>query len=126
MLTNAPEASTEQKTSQTPANTARNTRGPVEPSPVGGKPTTTRRRRDKQEGAKNNSEERYFLADGDAKSGVPSLGREFGSEAEAIIEAFRAKINFFRVTEFQTRADIGKAGEPILKKEAPKNNTPAS
>lgn len=125
MLTNATEAPVEQKAPPSPPSNARTLRGPVEPSATGGKPTT-RRRRDKQDGAKSSSEERYFLANGDGKSDVPSLGHEFGSEAEAIIEAFRAKVNFFRVTEFQTRADIGKAGEPILKKEALKKNTPAS
>lgn len=125
MLTNATEATSEQKTPPPSPSTARAARGPVEPSAAVGKPTT-RRRRDKQEAAKSNSEERYFLANGDGKSDVPSLGREFGSEGEAIIEAFRARVNFFRVTEFQTRADIGKAGEPILKKEALKKNTPAS
>lgn len=125
MLTNATEAPSEQKTSPPSPNTARTTRGPVEPLPAVGKPTS-RRRRDKQDGARTGSEERYFLADGDGKSDVPSLGREFPSEAEAIIEAFRAKVSFYRVTEFQTRADIGKAGEPILKKEALKKNTPAS
>jgi hypothetical protein len=93
--------------------------------PAVGRPTP-RRRRDKQDGAKTGSEERYFLADGDGKSDVPSLGREFPSEPEAIIEAFRAKVSFYSVTEFQTRADIGKAGEPILKKEALKKHTPAS
>lgn len=125
MLTNATEAPSEQKTSPPSPNTARTTRGPVEPLLAVGKPTS-RRRRDKQDGARTGSEERYFLADGDGKSDVPSLGREFPSEAEAIIEAFRAKVSFYRVTEFQTRADIGKAGEPILKKEALKKNTPAS
>lgn len=125
MLTNAPESSSEQKTPPPSPGNARTARGPVEPSAAIGKPAT-RRRRDKQEAAKSRSEERYFLANGDGKSDVPSLGREFASEGEAIIEAFRARVNFFRVTEFQTRADIGKAGEPILKKEALTKNTPAS
>jgi hypothetical protein len=57
---------------------------------------------------------------------VPALGRECPSEAAAIIEAFRAKANFYRITEFQTRADIGTSGEPVLKKEALKRNNPAS
>jgi len=125
MITNATEAPAEQKTPPPPVSNARTARGSVEPSAPIGKPTT-RRRRDKQEGAKSNSEERFFLGNGDGKSDIPSLGREFGSEAEAIIEAFRAKVNFFRVTEFQTRADIGKAGEPVLKKEALKKTIPAS
>jgi len=123
MLTNATDAS-DAKNAPLPSSIARSTRTLTEPAP--GKGTMTRRRRDKQEGVKAGAEERYFLAEGDSKADVPSLGREFGSEAEAIIEAFRAKVNFYRVTEFQTRADIGKAGEPILKKEALKKTTPAS
>ncbi len=57
---------------------------------------------------------------------VPTLGRECATEAEAIIEAFREKVNLYKVTEFQTRADIGRSGEPILRKETLKKNNPAS
>ena len=48
------------------------------------------------------------------------------SEAEAIIDAFRERVNFYRVVEFQTRADVGPAGEPILRKDGLKKNNPAS
>jgi hypothetical protein len=61
-----------------------------------------------------------------ASGDVPTLGRECATEAEAIIEAFREKVNLYRVTEFQTRADIGRSGEPILRKETLKKNNPAS
>ena len=57
---------------------------------------------------------------------VPTLGRECATEAEAIIEAFREKVNLYKVSEFQTRADIGRSGEPILRKETLKKNNPAS
>ena len=57
---------------------------------------------------------------------VPTLGRECATEAEAIIEAFREKVNLYKVTEFQTRADIGRSVEPILRKETLKKNNPAS
>jgi len=97
--------------------------------PVGPSAPATRlgsRRRRDPESTRANHEERFFLAEAESKGGIPALGRECPSEAEAIIDAFRAKVNFYRITEFQTRADIGKAGEPILKKEALKKNTPAS
>ena len=53
-------------------------------------------------------------------------GRECTTEAEAIIDAFREKVNFYRVTEFQTRADIGRSGEPILRKETFRKSNTAS
>jgi hypothetical protein len=86
----------------------------------------TRRRRDRQDITKTNGEERFFLATANRSGEVPTLGRECTSEAEAIIDAFREKVNFYRVTEFQTRADIGRSGEPILRKETFKKNNPAS
>jgi hypothetical protein len=57
---------------------------------------------------------------------MPTLGREYPNEADAVIEAFRAKLTFYRVSEFQTRAEIGTSGEPILRKEALKRRNPAS
>jgi hypothetical protein len=87
---------------------------------------TTRRRRDRQDGSKTNGEERFFLSGGSHNGGVPELGRECGSEAEAIIDAFRERVNFYRVSEFQTRADLGPSGEPILRKDGLKRNNPAS
>ena len=87
---------------------------------------TARRRRDRQDSSKTNGEERFFLAGGSHNGGVPALGRECASEAEAIIDAFRERVNFYRVSEFQTRADVGPSGEPILRKDGLKRNNPAS
>ena len=88
--------------------------------------TTTRRRRDRQDSSKTSGEERFFLSGGSHNAGVPDLGRECGSEAEAIIDAFRERVNFYRVSEFQTRANVGPSGEPILRKDGLKRNNPAS
>jgi hypothetical protein len=66
------------------------------------------------------------LATASRSGEVPTLGRECTTEAEAIIDAFREKVNFYRVTEFQTRADIGRSGEPILRKETFRKNNTAS
>ena len=87
---------------------------------------TTRRRRDRQDSEKSAGEERFFLAGGSRNGDVPALGRECTSEAEAIINAFREQVNFYRVSEFQTRADVGPSGEPILRKDGLKKNNPAS
>jgi hypothetical protein len=94
--------------------------------PAVGRGAATRRRRDRQESSKTNGEERFFLASANRNGDVPTLGRECATEAEAIIEAFREKVNLYKVTEFQTRADIGRSGEPILRKETLKKNNPAS
>src|SRR5579864_3406460 len=76
--------------------------------------------------SKTGGEERFFLAGGSSRGDVPALGRECASEAEAIIDAFRERVSFYRVAEFQTRADVGPAGEPILRKDGLKKNNPAS
>jgi len=51
------------------------------------------------------------LASANRNGDVPTLGRECATEAEAIIEAFREKVNLYKVTEFQTRSDIRRSGE---------------
>ncbi len=96
------------------------------PSGEVGRGASTRRRRDRQDSSETNGEERFFLASANRNGDVPTLGRECATEAEAIIEAFREKVNLYKVTEFQTRADIGRSGEPILRKETLKKNNPAS
>ena len=73
-----------------------------------------------------NGEERFFLSTGDGDGVLPALGQECPNEADAVIEAFRAKLTFYRVSEFQTRAAIGPSGEPILRKEVLKRRNPAS
>ena len=80
----------------------------------------------RQDNSETSGEERFFLSSGSSDGAVPALGRECGSEAEAIIDAFRERVNFYRLSEFQTRADVGPSGEPILRKDGLKKNNPAS
>ena len=125
MPANATE-STEARTSPSPATEPKSGRGGAEGKPAGTKGPATRRRRGHDESPKTAGEERFFLAGTNRNGDVPALGRECASEAEAIIDAFRERVNFFRVAEFQTRADVGPAGEPILRKDGLKKNNPAS
>ena len=94
--------------------------------PAAGKRAPRRRGRDRQETPLAGAEERFFLASGDGDGNIPALGRECPNEADAVIEAFRAKLTFYRICEFQTRAEIGPSGEPVLRKEALKRRNPAS
>ena len=126
MPVNGPETISDLKISQPVAPEGRSVRAAKDAKPAVARGTATRRRRDQQESSKTNGEERFFLASASRNGDVPTLGRECASEAEAIIEAFREKVNLYRVTEFQTRADIGRSGEPILRKETLKKNNPAS
>jgi hypothetical protein len=114
------------KTAQPVAPEGKSVRAAKDAKPAVARGSATRRRRDQQESSKTNGEERFFLASANRNGDVPTLGRECATEAEAIIEAFREKVNLYRVTEFQTRADIGRSGEPILRKETLKKNNPAS
>jgi len=98
----------------------------VDAKPTTAKSAPRRRRRERQEAQAANGEERFFLASGDGDGGMPALGRECPNEADAVIEAFRAKLTFYRVSEFQTRAEIGPSGEPILRKEALRRRNTAS
>ena len=125
MPVNGPETIADSKTSQPVASEGRSGRK-AEAKPAVGRSAATRRRRDRQEISKTNGEERFFLASANRNGDVPALGRECSTEAEAIIEAFREKVNLYKVTEFQTRADIGPSGEPILRKETLKKTNPAS
>src|SRR5580704_10014487 len=120
MPVNGSETISDLKTSQPVAPEGRSVRA------ANARGAATRRRRDQQESSKTNGEERFFLASANRNGDMPTLGRECATEAEAIIEAFREKVNLYRVTEFQTRADIGRSGEPILRKETLKKNSPAS
>jgi hypothetical protein len=126
MPANVTEAATESKISQSPSSDNRSGRAVAEGKPPATKGPTTRRRRNREEGPKTNGEERFFLAGANRNGDTPALGRECASEAEAIIDAFRERVNFYRVSEFQTRADVGASGEPVLRKEALKKNNPAS
>ena len=86
------------------------------------KSSSRRRRGAKHESANNKGEERFFLAAPEGGGSAPALGRECTSEAEAIIESFRSKLNFYRLSEFQTRADIERSGDPVLRKEVVRSN----
>jgi hypothetical protein len=70
--------------------------------------------------------ERFFLAEANANGGAPALGREMKNEGEAIVEAFRAGVNFFTISEFRTRAELASSRGPVLKKEAVRNNNHSS
>ena len=126
MPVNGPETSAELKTPHTVGGEGRGSRAATDAKPTVARGAATRRRRDRQDSEKTNAEERFFLATASRSGEVPTLGRECTTEAEAIIDAFREKVNFYRVTEFQTRADIGRSGEPILKKETFRKNNTAS
>ena len=126
MPVNGPETSAELKTPQPLVAEGRSSRVATDAKPPVARGSATRRRRGGQESAKANAEERFFLATASRSGEVPTLGRECTTEAEAIIDAFREKVNFYRVTEFQTRADIGRSGEPTLRKETFRKNNTAS
>jgi hypothetical protein len=118
-------ATTELKISPPSATDSKSGRGAADSKPPG-RGATTRRRRGHDESPKATGEERFFLAGPNRNGDAPVLGRECASEAEAIIDAFRERLNFYRISEFQTRADVSPSGEPVLRKEALKNNNPAS
>jgi hypothetical protein len=118
-------STTEPKISPLSATESKNGRG-ADSKPPGARGATARRRRGHDESPKAAGEERFFLAGVNRNGDVPALGRECASEAEAIIDAFRERLNFYRISEFQTRADVGPSGEPVLRKEALKRNHSAS
>jgi hypothetical protein len=78
---------------------------------------TARRRRGEGGNTSADGDERFFLAAQDGEGGVPAFGRECTNEAEAIIEAFRGRVNFYQVCEYGTRADVGSSRRPVLQKE---------
>jgi hypothetical protein len=117
---------TEARISPSPATEPKSGRGAAESKPAGTRGPTARRRRSHEESPKATGEERFFLPGPNRNGDVPALGRECASEAEAIIAAFRESLNFYRISEFQTRADVGPSGEPVLRKETLKRNHPAS
>jgi hypothetical protein len=117
---------TEPKISPPSATDSKSGRGAADSKLPGARGATTRRRRGHDGSPKATGEERFFLAGPNRNGDAPALGRECASEAEAIIDAFRERLNFYRISEFQTRADVSPSGEPVLRKEALKNNNPAS
>ena len=85
-----------------------------------------RRRRGRKETAEAATIERFFLAETNGNSTMPTLGREMASEAEAIVEAFRAGVNFFAISEFRARAETSSSRYPVIKKEAVRNSNHSS
>ena len=81
-----------------------------------------KRRRGRKETQESTTVERFFLAESNGSSGAPTLGRELPSEGEAIVEAFRAGVNFFILSEFRTRAETSSSRFPVIKKEAVRNS----
>jgi len=93
---------------------------------VAEQPATSRRRRSRKENPEPSVAERFFLGGANGNEGTPALGHEVVSESEAIIEAFKAGVNFFKISEFRSRAEVSSSGDPILKKEAVKNDNHSS
>ena len=88
---------------------------------------TSRLRRNRGETPEQSVVERFFLAaESNASGDTPPLGREVPSEGEAMVESFRAGVNFFAVSEYHTRAEVSSSRDPILKKEAVKNGNHSS
>ena len=125
MSMNGTETIAESKGPLPPPANVRTTRVAADSKPTPAR-STARRRRDRPDGERSAGEERFFLANGSRNGDVPALGRECTSEADAIINAFREQVNFYRVSEFQTRAEVGPSGEPILRKDGLKKHNPAS
>ena len=121
-----PEAIADSKSAQPPAGEGKRARAVRDSQATLPRSAATRRRRIRHDNSEAAGEERFFLASGSGNGAVPALGRECGSEAEAIIDAFRERVNFYTVSEFQTRADVGPSGEPILRKDGLKKTNPAS
>lgn len=125
MAGNGLEVLTESKAAQPPAET-RSARlaGSVKPATEAA--PSTRRRRNRKETGERPVVERFFLAAPNASGDAPTLGREIANEGEAIVEAFKAGVNFFTVLEFRPRAEICSSRDPVLKKEAIKNGKHSS
>ena len=126
MASTGPESTADSKSTQPPAVEGKRARAVRDYQATLPRGAATRRRRIRHDNSETTGEERFFLASGSGNGNVPALGRECGSEAEAIIDAFRERVNFYTVSEFQTRADVGPSGEPILRKDGLKKTNPAS
>ena len=110
-----------------PAGEPKTARAAFGPKPGTESVPTSRRRRNRRGTAEPSVVERFFLAaESGANGSTPPLGREVPNEGEAIVEAFRAGVNFFVVSEYHPRADVSPSRDPILKKEAVKNGNHSS
>jgi hypothetical protein len=125
MATNGLDAVPEPKIAQSPPE-ARSSRLASGPKPGPDAALSPRRRRGRKDSTESGPAERFFLAEASANGGAPALGREMPNEGEAIVEAFRAGVNFFTISEFRTRAELASSRGPVLKKEAVRNNNHSS
>src|SRR5262249_27171228 len=93
----------------------------AQPPAVDGKLKVLRRRRSRKENVETSVAERFFLAESNGNGNKPALARGVVTARQAIIEAFKAGVNFFKISEFRSRAEVSSSGDPILKREAVKN-----
>ena len=86
--------------------------------------TGTRAPRAQKEIGANQSpvpQSRFFLSKPGATGPSPALDREFGTEAEAMAEAFKAGSSYYAVTEYRAIVDCS-GKQPQFKKEVVKRN----
>ena len=68
--------------------------------------------------------QRFFLAKAGSAKGIPELGKECATEAEAIVESLKAGLSYFAVAEWRGMADFsGKKAkltkEPVARAPGP-------
>ncbi len=118
MAVNGSETTSDEKPIQALPPDGRSTRqAPATKSTPNGKAPIARRRRGQGLDPGLEGSERFFLAAPDGDGSVPAFGRECATEGEAIIEAFRARVNFYHVCEYGTRAELTASRKPVLQKE---------
>ena len=81
------------------------------------KPTTRARRPHSNRDEEASSFTRYFLAKEPSDGKTPALGREMGSEGEALVEALRSGVTYYAIQEFRVIPDFA-GRRPQLQKEA--------
>ena len=121
MATNGSDTFPEPRATQSP-HEARSSRPASGSKPGAEASASPRRRRGRRGTGESDIVERFFLAEANAGGGAPALGREMPNEGEAIVEAFRAGVNFYTISEFRTRAELASSRGPVLKKEAVRNS----
>ena len=84
----------------------------------GAEKTVTRTRRSRTSSDEEaNGNARYFLAKANGTDGTPTLDREVTSEGEALVEALRLGVTYYKVQEFRVVPDFA-GRKPQLNKEA--------